>query len=192
LGDWNTEVHSTDVTTSNQANAVLNTEIIPWLAGKMLHDTNDSSLRVALVDMVNNLNLFETPVVYNAASVRREMAAGELGGFGPQARPAIPALMQALQSNDLAVHESAIQSLGAIHGEPEIVIPLLIKYLDDDQLNDEAATALGNFGSLARPAVPKIIPLLHAADDDAQAAAAEALKKIDPAAYASATNAPGN
>jgi hypothetical protein len=74
-----------------------------------------------------------------------------------------------------------------------VVIPLLISYLDDDNLNDEAATALGNYGSLARSAIPKILPLLHAADDDAQAAAQAALLKIDPDAAAKAgvkTNSP--
>jgi HEAT repeat protein len=93
-------------------------------------------------------------------------------------------LMQAVKGKDSAVHEAAITALGEIHDEPDVVIPFLISYLDDDDLNDEAATALGNFGSLAKPAIPKILPLLHAADDDAQAAAKAALLKIDPDAAA--------
>ena len=186
LDYWAAQANATDVTASNQANAILNAEIIPRLTEEMFHDTNDSKIRLALIDTLNGLpGIF---IYYRAAPERRCAAMAELGDFGPAAKAAIPALMQAVQSDDSAVHEAALKSLGAIHSEPEVGIPFLTKYLDDDTVDDEAATALGNFGSLARPAVPKIIPLLHAADDDAQVAAAEALKKIDPAAYAKATN----
>ena len=187
---WLAQVYSTDVNASNQANALLNAEIIPQFTNQMFHDRNDFWLRVKLVDAFNDSHLFEGGILFAAADERRGQAAVNLGDFGPAAKSAIPALVQALQSNDKAVHEGALKALGAIHGQPEVVIPLLMKYLDDDDLNDEAATALGNFGSLAQAAVPRIIPLLHAPDDDAQVAAAKALQKIDPAAYAKATNAP--
>jgi hypothetical protein len=42
------------------------------------------------------------------------------------------------------------------------------------------------FGSLAREAFPKILPLLKTKDDDDRTAARIALKKIDPAAAAQA------
>ena len=192
LDQWIAEAGARDAAVSNQANVVLNNEIIPQLENQMFHDTNDSNIRLTVVNALNGLPGVDY-IMYNLASVRRAEAAGNLGGFGPAAKAAIPALMQAVQGSDEAVHEKALASLGKIHGEPDKVIPFLIKYLDDDNLNDEAATALSEFGSLARPAVPKIIPLLHAADDDARAAAAEALKKIDPAAYTNATSqASGN
>ena len=110
--------------------------------------------------------------------------------MGPAAKSAVPALVQALKGKDTIVRGAAISALGKIHSDPEFVIPLLIGYLDDEGLNDEAALALANYGSLAKVAVPKIIPLLHAPDKDAQAAAAEALKKIDPEAYTNAIKAP--
>ena len=188
LDYWTAQVNAIDVTASNQANAILNAEIIPQLTDEMFHDTNDSKIRMALIDTLNGLP--GILIYYRAAPERRSGAAYDLRGFGPAAKGAIPALMQAVQSDDSAVHKAALKSLGAIHSKPEVVIPFLTKYLDDDTLDDEAATALGNFGSLARPVVPKIIPLLHAADDDAQVAAAEALKKIDPAAYTNATKTP--
>lgn len=187
LDYWAAQVSSKDVEASNQANAVLNAEVIPQLTDEMFHDTNDSSIRMALIDKLIGLPGIKY-IYYDAAPQRRETAAASLGNFGPAAKAAIPALMQAIQSSDLAVHESAITALGEIHGEPDIVIPFLTKYLSDDGLDVSAATALANYGSLARPAVPKILPLLHAADDDDQAAAADALKKIDPAAYTNAMN----
>ena len=186
LNDWVAQVTAKDAAASNQANAILNAEIIPQLTDKMFHDTNDLWIRTSLVDALNGLpGIF---IQYNTASMRRNEAAIDLGAFGPPARAAIPALLRAVQSSDPTVREGAVTSLGKIHSEPEVVIPFLTKYLDDDDLNDEAATALAEFGSLARPAVPKIIPLLHAADDDAQAAAAAALQKIDPVAYTNALN----
>jgi HEAT repeat protein len=188
LGGWAAQVNAADASASNQANAILNAEIIPQLTQVMFHDTNDSSARMALIDILNGLPGISIP--YADAPQRRAAAAYDLGSFGSAARAAVPSLIQALQGNDPEVHANAIKSLGAIHSEPEVVIPLLTKYLDDNQLNDEAAMALGDFGSLARPAIPKIIPLLRAADKDARVAAAKALKQIDPAAYASATNTP--
>jgi len=46
--------------------------------------------------------------------------------------------------------------------------------------------ALAYFGPLARPAVPRIVPLLHADDDDARAGAWNALREIDPEALTNA------
>jgi len=184
---WAAQVDASDTTASNQANAILNEEIIPMLTDQMFHDTNDSKIRLAVVRGLNNMAWIKY-VTYFQAPGRRNIAAGDLGAFGPAAKAAVPALIQALQSGETDVHEAAIKSLGSIHCQPDVVIPLLTKYLDDDNLNDEAATALGEYGSLARPAVPKIIPLLHAPDDDAQAAAESALKKIDPAALTNAVS----
>src|SRR5262249_9760520 len=106
---------------------------------------------------------------------------------GPVAQSAVPALLQALRGKDAAVHGAVIEALGKIHSEPEGVIPLLIGYLEEENLNDEAARALANYGGQAKAAAPKIIPMLQAKDKDARAAGAKALKQIDPEAYLSAT-----
>ena len=186
LGYWSAQVFAADVTASNQANAILNREIIPRLTDQMLHDTNDSKVLLTVISALEYAPWINY-IDYANASSRRRAAAGDLGAFGPAAKASIPALMQAIQSSDSSVQEAAITSLGRIHSEPEVVIPFLIKYLSDDDLDDEAATALGDYGRLARPAVPKIIPLLHADDDDAQAAAHDALLKIDSVALTDAT-----
>jgi HEAT repeat protein len=98
----------------------------------------------------------------------------------------VPTLIQVLKGPDARLYEPAIEALGNIHSEADLVIPLLISYLTNKDLDDEAATALGNYGSLAREAYPKIVPLLKANDDDARRAAHIALKKIDPEAAAKA------
>jgi HEAT repeat protein len=184
---WQQQLDGQDTAASNQAFVVVNTQIVPQLVDTMFHDTNDSRLRVWLVETLNSLP--EVRINFSDATQRRMNAACEIGEFGPAAKAAISALVQAVKGTDTLIRETAVVALGKIHSDPETVIPLLTTCLDDDNLNDEAATALGYFGSLAKPAVPKIIPLLNVPDDDTRTAAAEALTKIDPEAYARVTNA---
>jgi hypothetical protein len=174
-----------DTGRSNEAFAVVNRQVIPQLLDRLFRDTNDSSLRIFLVERLNGLPGVQ--IYFTQANGRRVNAAQSIGGLGPGAQSAIPALVQALKGKDAVVHGAAIEALGKIHSDPQVVIPLLIGYLEDENLNDEAALALGDYGSLAKAAVPKIIPLLHARDKDARRAATEALKQIDPEAYLSAT-----
>src|SRR5215831_12383261 len=55
LSDWLEQAHSRDAAVSNQACMVLSTTIIPQLTQTMFCDTNDSRLRLALVDQLNDL-----------------------------------------------------------------------------------------------------------------------------------------
>jgi HEAT repeat protein len=182
---WQEQLNGHDSRASNEAFTVANERIIPQLTDVMLHDTNDSRLRLSLIDTLNGLPGVQ--IYFRAAGIRRSEAAQSLGELGPAARSAVPALVQAVKGTDEMVHGAAIKALGKIHSDPDTLIPLLIGYLDDKDLNDEAALALANYGSLAKAAVPKIVPLLQAPDKDARKAATEALKKIDPAAYAAAS-----
>jgi HEAT repeat protein len=184
LSDWRVILTSPDAAASNKAAVVVNSRVIPELTEAMFHDTNDSKLRIWLIDTLNQLPGVQ--IVFTEADGRRVCAADEIGELGPGAKAAIPALLQALKGSDEVVRGPAIAALGEIHSEPDQLIPLLTGYLDDDKLNDEAAKALGNYGVLAKAAVPKILPMLHAPDKDARAAAAEALQKIDPEAYSNA------
>jgi hypothetical protein len=186
LDYWSVQASARDVAASNQANTILNQEIIPQLRDQMFHDTNDSKIRLATINALDRLPW--VPLIdYSQAPMRRAFAAYELGAFGPAGSAAIPALMQAVRGADPSIQENAIKSLGQIHSQPDVVIPFLTKYLDDDNLDDDAAIALSGFGSLARPAVPKIIPLLNAPDKDAQVAARCALQIIDPTALTNVT-----
>jgi len=187
LSDWRELLNSPDPRASNEAVTVVNGRVIPELTEAMFHDTNDSRVRIHLVNAFNQLP--GVLIFYNNAAGRRLDAAQNIGELGPGAKSAIPALVQALKGNDEVVRGAAIEALGEIHSEPDKMIPLLMGYLQDDKLNDEAAKALGHYGALAKVAVPKILPLLHAPDKDARAAAAEALQKIDPEAYSNATQA---
>jgi hypothetical protein len=193
LEEWRQQLESHDVGASNLAYQTLNAEIIPRLVDQMDHDTNDSKIRLWLIDTLNGLP--GARINFTDANSRRPEAAECLGIFGPPAKAAVPFLIQALKGSDSALSAPAIRSLGNIHSDPDAVIPLLIPYLTNKQVADEAATALGNYGSLARIAFPKIVPLLlkskhrdvlvlRAEDRDLLAAARLALKKIDPEAAA--------
>jgi hypothetical protein len=181
---WSAQLNGPGASASNQANAVVSGEIIPSLVNVMFCDTNDSRLRLALVDKLNTLP--GVNIYFEPADGRRALAARGLGEFGLAAKPAIPVLLQALKSKDTIVHGPAVAALGKIHGEPDTIIPLLIGYLDDNELNDEAATALGNFGPQAKAALPKLIPMLEIPNKDLHHALVGALKQIDPAAAAQA------
>jgi len=184
LDYWLTRLRSGDIAASNEAVSVVASRIIPQLTSTILQDTNDSSLRLFLIDALNGLP--GVWINFSPASARRTGAASSIGQLGPAAKPAVPALIQALQGDDPSIHKAAISALGKIQSDPDVVIPLLIRCLDDPSVNDEAATALANYGPLARAAVPKLIPLLQAPDDDARLAARKALLKIDLEAAAKA------
>jgi hypothetical protein len=184
---WQAQLNGHDAGASNEAFVMANTRIIPELTDAMFHDTNDSRLRIFLIDALNQLPGVQ--IYFLDADGRRIDAAQTIGELGPAAKSAIPALLQALKGNDTAVRGAAISALGEIHSEPEVIIPLLITCLDNDNLNAEAAKALGNYGVLAKAAVPKIVPMLHVPDKDARVASAEALLKIDPEAYTNAIRA---
>ena len=182
--DWETKLHSGNTEASNQAHTVVINQILPHLTEVMFHDTNDSSFRISLVEKLNNLP--GVTIVFAEASTRRAEAATGIGQFEAVAEPAVPALIQAVKGSDDAVRPAALTSLGKIHSQPDVVLPLLISYLDNQELNSHAAEGLGYFGPVAKPALPKLVPLLEVRDKDLHHAVVEALKKIDP--ESSATN----
>jgi HEAT repeat protein len=180
--EWIDQIQSQNAAASNQACLVLNQEIIPRLTKTMFEDTNDSRLRVALVENLDRL--LGSNIPFRPSGSRRADAAAGLGEFGPPARAAVPALFQALQGPDLAVRGPAAISLGKIHGNPDVVIPLLIRYLDEEDLKQAATEALGEYGSPAKAAIPKLILVSNVLDKDLRHAIAVALQKIDPEAAA--------
>ncbi|HVY68696.1 MAG TPA: HEAT repeat domain-containing protein, partial [Verrucomicrobiae bacterium] len=75
-------------------------------------------------------------------------------------------------------------ALSQLQADPATTIPLLIKLLGDtrDDLPPAAAEALGNYGTQARAAVPKLLELLKVPDKELRHAINGALPKIDPEA----------
>jgi HEAT repeat protein len=181
---WLEQLQGRDSASSNQALTVLNSAIIPACGSQLLNDTSDSSFKLGLVDKLNALPGIH--IVCVPADGRRAAAAATLSEFGPAAAGAIPVLLQVLQSKDDAVRGPAALALGKIHQEPNRIVPLLIKCLDDQEINAEAAEALANYGKAAQAAVPKLTTLLPVRDKELHRAVQIALKAIDPDAAAKA------
>jgi hypothetical protein len=179
LNYWIDQSNSKEAAVSNQATAVIAGEILPQLTQLMFHDTNDSKLKLSLVEKLNALP--GVVIFCQPAEVRRGQAVVNIGLIGPAAHPAVPDLRGVLKGHDESLHGQAINSLGKIHADPDTIVPLLIGYLDSP-LNAEAAEALGAYGDLARTAVPKLVPLLKIPDKDLHRAVSDALKEIDPKA----------
>ena len=66
---WCEELGSAELTSSNRASAIRNDVIIPQLTNLVLSDTNDSRLRVALVEALNGLP--GLPIDFTCADGRR-------------------------------------------------------------------------------------------------------------------------
>ena len=182
---WEHDLMSGDVTLSNRSRTVLDTEIIPKLSFVALQDTNDSAFKLSLVNALNGLPGVRIHSLNYKA--RRAQALKELGKFGPAAHSANPVLLQILASHDdEPLRGSAAEALGQIHSDPNVTVPALTACLENTIFDDQAAEALGHFGSLAQSAIPKMLPRLVLGGKEAKQAVLVALPKIDPESAAKA------
>ena len=75
-----------------------------------------------------------------AAPATRNAAAYEIAGLGPAAKPAIPALIEALDDPDASVRFPVTVALGEIGPEAAAAVPRL-KQMMFEEINDEIAAA---------------------------------------------------
>jgi hypothetical protein len=165
----------------DQALRMLNDVIIPYLANQMFSDTNDSRMRMALIEQLNELpgvHIYFTP-----QEGRRVQAINDLASLGPRAKAAVPTLFQAVERKDDLLCGPAAAALVKIQADPAQAIPALIGCLLDRQGRGrpDVVEALGEFGPKAQAAVPVLVKLLaDRSSKDIIAAVPAALKKIDP------------
>ncbi|MDB6109620.1 MAG: repeat protein [Pedosphaera sp.] len=127
------------------------------------------------------IDLFENP----PSSSSGRYTAMALAGIGPAASNAIPSLLRKAESSpETGLRLFSLNAIGHIHARPELVIPLLIKYLNDPSLDvqNEAAEALGAYGADARTATPIMLQLLQNPNQDLRGHVPTNLLKIDPEA----------
>ncbi|MDB6112696.1 MAG: repeat-containing protein, partial [Pedosphaera sp.] len=81
--------------------------------------------------------------------------------IGPSARQAIPALLRGMTHTNATVRNNAICAIHQIRAEPKVVVPALMKCLNDPDIfvRAQAARALGAMGQDAQPAVPGLLEL---------------------------------
>jgi hypothetical protein len=184
---WAVQLTNQDAAASNRAAAVLYSKIIPHLTNEMFSDTNDSKLKMAVIDQLNALPGIQIDAV--GADSRRIQAATELKIFGSAAKSAAPALLEALRRQDNILCEPAAGALVSIQADPEAVIPALIGCLVDARGHGRSGVvdALAHYGPRAKAAVPILVKLLkdHSSKEIIRAVP-RALRQIDPEAAAAA------
>jgi HEAT repeat protein len=112
----------------------------------------------------------------------RASAALALSDLGAAAAPAVRALALSLDDPDLGVRQYAAIAIGRIHADPDIGVPALMRQLNRGQsVNYYAASALGDYGTVAVPAVPDLIRLLSSDQDSTRRCAAAGLRGIGAA-----------
>lgn len=112
-------------------------------------------------------------------------------GIGPRSTDAIPALIEAAQYKDHRFHWSAAYAFGRLlpgaREEAKGAIPVLIELLRGERFDFDdrqaAMLVLGEFGPMAKDAVPSLIEWLQEGGEDIlRYQAVRALGKIGPAA----------
>ncbi|MEI7732670.1 MAG: HEAT repeat domain-containing protein [Verrucomicrobiota bacterium] len=86
-----------------------------------------------------------------------------IAAYGSDARAALPAILEWLESEDPYIPRVAAQALGKMTLDAEIVVPALTKALKsrDSHLVAEAAKSLGAFGSASASAIPALMELIQ-------------------------------
>lgn len=113
----------------------------------------------------------------------RKDAAWALGEIGPEAKEAIPHLVEALQDEFEFVRREAIESLSKIGANPAEIVPAFIKALKDQDwiVRREGAESLGKLGFRAKEAIPSLILVLKDPNENCRSSAKVALSKIGTA-----------
>jgi HEAT repeat protein len=122
-------------------------------------------------------------------SAIRAAAADALAEIGPEARPALPVLLQAAQSNggfdtsDLIVRPAAARAVWKIDPKTQAwVLPILLESLRDGSYSEarvQTIQTLGDFGPAARSALPALQRATQAFEESIRVAAAEAIRRIE-------------
>lgn len=116
-------------------------------------------------------------------------AANALAGIGPEAEDAVPSLLRCLDDRNNGILQiETMMALGSIHKKPEIVVPVLIEYLDGPRKEWNfmafALPALGWYGEEAKAAIPTIKQYLDDPNGNIKSEANNALWRIDREAAA--------
>ena len=143
-------------------------DALPALLEALREDSDDGVRQTAAVALGRIAKNARSAVVPLTAALKdkhpgtRAAAAESLGQFGREANDATEELVVCLldKSNDRFVRSYAAISLGRIKGDPDTVVPALVKVLGEDlhmELRDTLIESLGQYGGRAAEATPLLI-----------------------------------
>lgn len=107
----------------------------------------------------------------------RDRAVTALGYIGPEAKDAVPLLLELARPMDGVTWFPSIDALGLI-GRP--AVPTLVETLSDPEspLREHAADALGEMGPVAKDALPALLQAFDDDDEDVRNAVCNAIRDI--------------
>ena len=116
------------------------------------------------------------------------IAADVLGYMGTDAFPAIPALIQSLQSTKPGLPATAARALGRLHHDPNLVLPALAACLNSTNSTTRAfaINAIADFDTDALSTASSVRPMLADPDNSVRDAATNFFRAVDPKALAKA------
>lgn len=135
------------------------------------------------------LTLFQTEYNYSLDQTRGQYMIGyiatAMNKISPEVtrKEVIPYLISRIQNPKSPWNQSmTLYTLSEMTNQPDLVIPTLLDALDsaDNATRNTMIYRLGDFGPVAKAAIPKLVPFSTSADTNLCRVATEALDKIDP------------
>jgi HEAT repeat protein len=148
----------------------------------------EGSVALAAAQSLSKVNQLDQPAVEALLQLLdhpsipiRATAIGTLAKGGDAARQASERIAAFRQDAEAELRIASLRTLAALAAEDSQRIEILLAGLEDDDwtVRKTAAEQLGGLGSVAAPAVPRLIELMQSAQDSE--AAASALRRIDAA-----------
>jgi HEAT repeat protein len=179
VGRWFHDMPVSPVTEKNealQALVAMADRSAPFLAQEFTR--RDSASRKSMLSAVRRLcQKAGIAFSFESEADRRAKARYVLTQLGPGARLAVPELVRIVQDKSCEAKFDALQLLGAIHSEPELVIPTLIECLRsaDSRSQLQTCVALHKYGKQAAPAASALKDLVLNGEPDVKVWAALAL-----------------
>ncbi|MDB6019914.1 MAG: repeat-containing protein [Pedosphaera sp.] len=162
-------------------------EILPVLLTRLETDDNgyiqDALEKIYKKGAAHSIYLLTNAVAHSNAVVCAKVIE-ILQELGPDARPAVPALIEALNRNSPALQLRSAYALSKINLQVQAPIPVMVNLLTNQsiQVRAGAACVLGEFGPKAATAVPLLLLAVQNPDVSLRSMSARALGLIGPAA----------
>lgn len=154
----------------------------------------DPTVVVNIRELIVTLGPEATPRLIKALEIEglRMHALAILRQLGPDAKAAIPALIETLQVPNGEVQGETMMVLGGLGAAAAPATTAISKFLTNPSpgLQQSALYALGSIGQAAKPAIAQIAPLLESDVEFTKVAAGWAIAHIDPTSAAASKAIP--